>query len=145
MTWEGQACHVHFSFPPLLTFHNFTSNVSRQLFLFTSYSPHPLPLERCKVNISIGLQWPVSAALIPTLLFEGSIVPDLLPWFACMWIMAKEPQSGLHPSTHLSLPQVWSPKTYRNHTTYSMEPLILCLLLYRVWYTLRVRILSYEP
>lgn len=74
-----------------------TSNVSGQCFLSTSHSPHPLPLQRCKVNISIGLQWPVSTALIPTLLFEGSIVPDLLAWFACLWIMAKEPQSGLLP------------------------------------------------
>lgn len=55
------------------------SNVSEQPFPFTSHFPHPLRLERCKVNISIGLQWPVSAALIPTLLVEGSIVPDLLP------------------------------------------------------------------
>lgn len=70
--------HAFFLLSSLLTFHNFTSNVSGQPFLFTSHSPHPLPLERCKVNISIGLQWPVSAALIPTLLFEGSIVPDLL-------------------------------------------------------------------
>lgn len=99
-----------FSFLSLLSFHNFTTNVSGQPFLFTSHSPHPLPLERCKVNISIGLQWPVSAALIPTLLFEGSIVPDLLAWFACLWIMAKEPQSGLLPSSHLSLSSVWSSK-----------------------------------
>lgn len=109
MTWEGQACHKHFFLLfSLFTFHNFTSNASGQPFLFTSHSPHPLPLERCKVNISIGLQWPVSAALIPTLLFEGSIVPDLLAWFACLWIMAKEPQYGLLPSTHFSLSQVWS-------------------------------------
>ena len=99
----------------LLTFHNFTSNASGQPFLFTSHSAHPLPLERCKVNISIGLQWPVSAALIPTLLFEGSIVPDLLAWFACLWIMAEEPQSGLLPSTHCSLSGVWSLKTYKNY------------------------------
>lgn len=113
-----------FSLP---TFHNFTSKASRQPFLFTSHSPHPLPLERCKVNISIGLQWPVSTALIPTLLFEGSIVPDLLAWFACLWIMAKEPQSGLLPSTHFSLSQVWS-STYIWITViypYGMEPLIL--------------------
>lgn len=50
---------------------NFTSNVSKQPFLFTSHFQHPLGLARCKENISIGLQWPVSAALIPTLVFEG--------------------------------------------------------------------------
>ena len=92
--------HAFSSLSSRLTFHNFTSNVSGQSFLFTSHSTHPLPLERCKVNISIGLQWPVSAALIPTLLFEGSIVPDLLAWFACLWIMAEKPESGLLPSTH---------------------------------------------
>lgn len=99
MAWEGQARHKHFSLLfSLRTFHNFTTNASGQPVLLTSHSPHPLPLERCKVNISIGLQWPVSAALIPTLLFEGSIVPDLLAWFACLWIMARQPQSGLLPS-----------------------------------------------
>lgn len=111
----------------LLTFHNFTSNATGQPFLFTSHSAHPLPLERCKVNISIGLQWPVSAALIPTLLFEGSIVPDLLAWFACLWIMAEEPQSGLLPSTHCSLSWVWSLKHIWITVIYpyGMEPLIL--------------------
>lgn len=102
-----------FSFLPLahhrlLTFHHFTSNATGQPFLLTSYTLHPLPLERCKVNISIGLQWPVSAALIPTLLFESSIVPDLLAWFACLWIMAREPLSGLLPSTPFLL--IWSSK-----------------------------------
>lgn len=82
----------------------------RQPFLFASHSPHPLPLERCKVNISIGLQWPVSASLIPTLLFEGSIVPDLLAWFACLWIMAKKLQSGPLPSTYFSLSRGWASK-----------------------------------
>lgn len=113
-TWEGQACRKDSFFslpsphPSLLTFHNFTSNATRQPFLLTSYSPHPLPLERCKVNISIGLQWPVSDALIPTLLFESSIVPDLLAWFACLWITAGQPLSGLLPSTPFLL--IWSSK-----------------------------------
>ena len=112
-TWEGQACHkdffpLLFPHPGLLTFHNVTSNPTRQPFLLTSSSPHPLPLERCKVNISIGLQWPVSAALISTLLFESSIVPDLLAWFACLWIMAREPLSGLLPSTPFLL--IWHSK-----------------------------------
>lgn len=102
MTWEGQACHKAYTHT-LLTFHNFMSNATGQPFLLTSSTPHLLPLERCKVNISIGLQWPVSAALIPTLLFESSIVPDLLAWFACLWIMATESQSGLLPSTHFLL------------------------------------------
>lgn len=94
-----------FPHPSLLTFHNFTSDATGEPFLLTSYSLHPLPLERCKVNISIGLQWPVSAALIPALLFESSIVPDLLPWFACLWIMAREPLSGPLPSTPFLLIQ----------------------------------------
>lgn len=81
---------------------------------FHPHSLHPLPLERCKVNISIGLHWPVSAALIPTLLFEGSIVPDLLAWFACLWIMAKKPQAGLLPSTHFTFLCVWNSKHTRN-------------------------------
>lgn len=134
MTWEGWACHEQFFLLfSLLTFHNFTSNASGQPFLFTSHSPHPLPLERCKVNISIGLQWPVSAALIPTLLFEGSIVPDLLAWFACLWIMAKEPRSGLLPSTHFSLSWVWSSKHIWITVIYpyGMESLILGYMLRR--------------
>lgn len=127
MTWEGQACHKHFFsfFPPLVTFHNFTSNVSRQPFLLTSHSPHPLPSERCKVNISIGLQWPVSTALIPTLLFEGSIVPDLLAWFACLWIMAEEPQSGLLPIEPFLLmigPELKTYMTYFDIRLWSRSP-----------------------
>lgn len=108
-------------------------------FLFTSHSPHPLPLERCKVNISIGLQWPVSAALIPTLLFEGSIVPDLLPWFACLWIMAEEPQSGLLPSTHFSLSWLWSSKHIWITVIYPycMEFLIFSCIQYRLALSVR--------
>ena len=107
----------------------FTSNVSGQPFLFTFLSPHPLPLERCNVNISIGLQWPVSAALIPTLLFEGSIVPDLLAWFACLWIMANEPEGWPSPSVQFSFSWVWSSKHTVCEITviylYAMDSVIL--------------------
>lgn len=113
MTWEVQARHVDSSPRPLFlpsVIFFFASNVSRQPFFFSPYTLHIHYLcgdakwtFQLDCNGQLALLW-------SPLCSEGSIVPDLPAWFACLWIMGRTPQSGLDLSSHFSLWYVWSSK-----------------------------------